>query len=255
MNLRVAILSSGSKANCLFLKCDETRILIDAGLGVRNLIAALETIHERPDRLDAIFITHEHTDHVRGLERLLPKCKPVVYGSAGTLHCIDRMIPSRIRAVAMHRDEVEVGPVAVRALPIPHDAAEPVAYTLIAGTTRVTVATDLGEVPPAVAAALAHSTVAVFESNHDVQMLQAGSYPEDLKRRILSTNGHLSNLQSATALGHCKGNGLAHVVLAHISEENNDPGLALRSALNALADTPTRVHLTKQLTMGPVIDL
>jgi phosphoribosyl 1,2-cyclic phosphodiesterase len=254
-SLRLAILSSGSKANSIFLKCADTRILIDAGLGIRNLIFALETLHERVDRLDAIFITHEHTDHVRGLARLLPKCRATLYASAGTLTCLDTMIPTRIKTVSMGHDEFEVGPLAVRAIPIPHDAAEPLAYTFLSGTTRVTIATDLGEVPRDVATALEHSTIAVFESNHDVEMLRVGSYPEDLKRRILSRHGHLSNEQSAAALAACRGNGLEHVVLAHISAENNDPALALRTALNALDGTPTRVHLTRQMTVGPVIDI
>lgn len=255
MKLRLAILSSGSKANSIFLKCDDTRILIDAGLGIRNLVSALDGLGERVDRLNAIFLTHEHTDHVRGLARLLPKCSATVYASAGTLTCVDSMLSARVKTVTIGRNEIEIGPIAATAMPISHDAAEPLAYTFLIGTTRVTIATDLGEVPHDVSNALQHSTVAVFESNHDVDMLRDGSYPEDLKARILSKHGHLSNEQSAAALCQCRDNGLQHVVLAHISDENNDPALALRTAQNALSGTATRVHLTKQLTVGPVIDI
>lgn len=255
MSLRVCILASGSKANALFLRSGETRVLVDVGLGIRNLIAAFQTIREPLHELDAIFITHEHTDHVRGLMKLLEKFRIPVFASAGTLRCVDRMIPAKCPTTALLRDEVEIGAFAVKPLAIPHDAAEPLAYSFLVGTQRVTVATDLGEVPRAVASALAHSTVAVFESNHDVDLLMSGSYPEFLKERILSRTGHLSNRQTAAALKHTRGNGLEHVVLAHISAENNHPGLALKSAMAAVDGGHTRVHLTQQVTIGPLIEV
>ena len=255
MSLRVCVLASGSKANALFLRSGETRVLVDVGLGIRGLTAAFHTIREPLHELDAIFITHEHTDHVRGLMKLLEKFRIPIYASEGTLRCVDRVIPAKCATTAMLRDEVEVGAFAVKPMAIPHDAAEPLAYSFLVGTQRVTVATDLGEVPRAVAGALAHSTVAVFESNHDVELLLAGSYPDFLKERILSKTGHLSNKQSAAALKLTRGNGLEHVVLAHISEENNHPGLALRTAMDAVADSHTRVHLTQQVTVGPVIEV
>jgi phosphoribosyl 1,2-cyclic phosphodiesterase len=255
MSLRVCVLASGSKANALFLRSGETRVLVDVGLGIRNLTAAFQTIREPLHLLDAIFITHEHTDHIRGLDKLLDKFRIPVFASEGTLRCVERVIPAKCAVTALLHDEVELGAFAVKPLPVPHDAAEPLAYSFLVGTQRVTVATDLGEVPRAVASALAHSTVAVFESNHDVELLKAGSYPPILKARILSNTGHLSNEQSATALRHARGNGLQHVVLAHISAENNHPGIALKTAMEAVDGERTRVHLTRQVTLGPLIEV
>jgi phosphoribosyl 1,2-cyclic phosphodiesterase len=249
------VLASGSKANAILICEDKTKILIDAGLGIRNMMAALAEIQVRITDLSAILITHEHTDHVRGLAKLLERTKMPLYASAETLEAVDYMVPARVRTTAMNDEMVEIGPFAVQGIPVPHDASGPRAYHLQMGTHRITLATDLGEVPPALAAVLAHSNTLIFESNHDEQMLRDGSYPEFLKERIRSKFGHLSNRQSAEALAECKGNGLRTVVLAHLSDENNLPELARESAQAVLKDTGVDLHVTTRSTAGPFLEL
>jgi phosphoribosyl 1,2-cyclic phosphodiesterase len=249
------VLASGSKANAYLLSDGSKRILIDAGLGIRSMTAALGAAAVRFDQIAAVFITHDHTDHVRGLGKLLEKSRAPLYASAGTLAAVDYMVPARIHTVPLNGDGVEIGSFAVQGIPVPHDAAGPMAYFVENGRHRVTVATDLGEVPRSLAAALARSTAAVLESNHDVQMLKNGPYPEILKQRILSGTGHLSNVQTAAALAACRGNGLAHVVLAHISDENNDPLLARAASAAALDSGETTLHLSSRSSSGPFLQL
>ena len=253
MHLRV--LASGSKANVLLLRSGATRILIDAGLGIRKLTAAFEEIGDSPDCLSAIFLTHEHADHARALSRLLRRHPIPVFASPGTLERLRPKLPERAQASAMTEGFVEVEPFRVHSIPISHDAADPVAYVIASGDHRVVVATDLGEVPDALSRALSDSTCAVIESNHDEDLLESGPYPRILKDRIRSSSGHLSNRQTADALAACGRNGLQHVVLAHISAENNDPELALNSARRALEGRDVQIHLTAQGVPGPYLDL
>lgn len=254
MSLQLFILASGSRANAICLKTERQTILIDAGLGVRSLLPALAYVGVRPDELSAVLLTHEHTDHVRGLTSLLARTRAAVYASPGTLDRVEYMLPQRTNTVPLRRDTVEIGDLRVKPISVPHDAAEPLAYHIAADGHRITIATDLGEVPPELQTALAHSTVAVFESNHDEEMLRAGSYPELLKERIASRLGHLSNRQSADALAECRGNGLRTVVLTHLSDENNHPALA-RDAVQPVLEWEVELHITSRSVAGPFLTL
>jgi phosphoribosyl 1,2-cyclic phosphodiesterase len=255
LSLQIFILASGSKANAVLLCEGNTRILIDAGLGIRNMTAALGTAGLRINQLAAVLLTHEHTDHVRGLNSLLSHTYLPVYATVGTLGAVDWMIPMRSKVAAMDHETWEIGPFAVRAIPVPHDAAEPCGFCVQVGKHQLTFATDLGEVPEELSAALAHSNFIMLESNHDKQMLLAGSYPEILKQRILSHLGHLSNAQAAAALKAAQGNGLATVVLAHLSDENNDPALARAASEEALVGSGAALHVTTRGAMGPFLNL
>jgi phosphoribosyl 1,2-cyclic phosphodiesterase len=255
VSLQLFVLASGSKANAMLLCNGSHRLLIDAGLGVRSMTTALGSVSVRFDQISAVLLTHDHTDHVRGLSKLLEKSRAPLYASANTLDAVDWLVPARIRTVPLNGEAVEIGAFAVRGISVPHDAAGPLAYHFETGSQRVTLATDLGEVPPELAAALAHSQSIVLESNHDVEMLRTGAYPEILKRRILSNMGHLSNAQTAAALAECRGNGLRTVVLAHISDENNDPELAHQASSAVLDTAQTSLHLTSRTSSGPFLTL
>jgi phosphoribosyl 1,2-cyclic phosphodiesterase len=255
VSLQVFILASGSKANAVLLCEGDTRVLIDAGLGIRSLTQALGTAGLRINQLSAVLLTHEHTDHVRGLNSLLSHASAPLYASAGTLKAVAWMLPARAKVTAMDKKTHEIGSFAVRAIPVPHDAAEPCGYCVKTRSQQLTFATDLGEVPVELADALAHSTFAMLESNHDAKMLRYGSYPEFLKERIRSSTGHLSNTQAARALKAAAGNGLSTVVLAHLSDENNDPALAHRVASKALSGSGIALHVTTRSAMGPFLNL
>ena len=253
--MQLCILASGSKANSLLLRDGDTRILIDAGLGIRRLLAALAELGEQPAGLDAIFLTHEHADHTRALNRLQPYADIPAYGSAGTLARLEAKAHRKQRFTAMNSEAIDVGCFTVQAIPVSHDAAEPSGFSITANQDRITVATDLGEVSPELSGALIHSACIVLESNHDEELLECGPYPQVLKDRIRSSLGHLSNRQTAEALAACRDNGLRHVVLAHISEDNNDPLLAKSFAEAALEGCEVEVHLTTQRTLGPILEL
>lgn len=254
--VQLSVLASGSKANALLIREGETRILVDAGLGIRGLIFALQQIGEHPQHINAVFITHEHNDHTRGLSSLLKKTSAPVYATAGTLTALSPGFMRTQKAFPMNGAAVDVGPFNVRALPIFHDAAEPVGFQIHCGREVVTYATDTGEVPQALHQAFTESTVAVIESNHDEEMLRTGPYPELLKIRIAGSTGHLSNRQTANVLRECTNKYLKQVVLAHLSEENNHPMLAHECARTALDNNPEiAVHLTAQRAVGPILNL
>jgi phosphoribosyl 1,2-cyclic phosphodiesterase len=255
MSLSLFVLASGSRSNAIIISADKTHILIDAGLGIRTMTAALSECGLEPSKLAALFITHEHSDHIRGLERLLSRTHIPVYASEGTLKFVDYMVPARCRSVAMNGQAVQIGDFTIHGIKVPHDASGPLAYHIEYHDQRIIVATDLGEVPDELSALLKHATCAVLESNHDMDMLLNGSYPELLKDRIRSSNGHLSNDQCAAALAECRGNGLRTVVLAHISDENNDPEIARTVVSKVLRDTGAELHVTSRTAIGPFLSL
>jgi phosphoribosyl 1,2-cyclic phosphodiesterase len=255
MPLQLFILASGSRANAMLISDGSHRIMVDCGLGVRSMGQALSNAGTRPDQLSGVFLTHEHTDHVRGLASLLARTHTPVFASAGTLNAVEYMVPARCPMTAMNHAAVDAGGFTVRALTVPHDAAEPVAYHIEIGSHRITVATDLGEVPPELEQAIKASHCVVLESNHDEQMLLSGSYPDILKQRIRSATGHLSNHQTAETLQHCLHDDLRTVILAHLSDENNDPELARACSARVLAGTGTSLHVTVRSAMGPFLNL
>lgn len=253
MSFSLSILASGSRGNALLINTGETKILVDCGLGVRTLFPLLQSVGVNGKEISAILVTHEHSDHTRGLERVLSHTHASLYATEGTLSGVERVIPARTQVFMVGGESFEIGKVVVRGIPVPHDANEPCGYHFTFNGHRLTVVTDLGEVTPEVAAALANSTVAVLESNHDEVMLQTGSYPALLKQRIRSKLGHLSNRQCADALKACHDTELTTVVLAHLSDENNDPALARQSAEAAMNGRACDLHVTRQGATGPYL--
>ena len=230
----VSVLASGSKGNAIFVEMDGARVLIDAGIGVRRVGRALSSLSASLDSLDAIFITHEHSDHVAGLRTLLRHTDAPVYTRPGTLRAITESggdLPAE-RLFAIH-DAVDIGPLRVSAFGIPHDAADPVGYE-ITGSRKCTVATDLGFVTDEVRSAMEGSDVLVFEANHDLAMLRKGPYPWPLKQRILGNRGHLANDEAGRALARLRTRP-QKIILAHLSETNNRPAIAEETVSQMLA--------------------
>ncbi len=221
--MRVSILASGSKGNAAFIEMDGRRLLVDVGIGVRRLKKGLASLAVVPESLDAVLITHEHSDHIRGLAALLRACPLPVYSRPATLRALARagLPPDCLHVV---HDELTLGGVRVTAFSLSHDAADPVGYT-IRGSRQCTVATDLGFVTGAVQSAIEGADALVLEANHDPALLRQGSYPWPLQQRILGNRGHLANSEAAWALARMKKRP-AKVFLAHLSAENNRPELA-----------------------------
>ena len=247
IGLRVSILASGSSGNCTLLETEHTRLLVDAGLGKRETLARLAASENKLNRLDGILISHEHADHCNGLPQVLGMWRAPVYLTEPT-HCeVRRLLPGTLRK---RMDRVEmisagqrflVGDIEVSAFAIPHDAADPVAFTFRAGGFKVAIVTDLGYLPALVKHHLRDSDCLILESNHDLEMLKVGPYPWHVKQRVLSRTGHLSNHTVSEFLADSEGfDGRArYLVLAHLSEQNNNPHLARISAEEALGRRPS----------------
>ncbi|EAX48391.1 beta-lactamase domain protein [Thermosinus carboxydivorans Nor1] len=234
--MQVHVLASGSTGNALFFDFDTTKILVDAGISARRIQQALCGIGTSLEEVDAILVTHEHRDHVSGLPTLTRRYGLPVYTRPGTwenMFCRE-LIPSA--CCYELGDSLEIGNVKIEAFSISHDAADPVGFNFYYRNRKYSVATDLGFVTDSVKKAIACSDVLVLESNHDVDMLKKGSYPWSLKRRIMSSRGHLSNTDAGWALARLPRKSKTEVFLAHLSQENNRPDLAKTTVSTILAD-------------------
>ena len=231
-------LFSGSSGNAVYLSTDEGAILVDCGMSGRQTIEAMAAADLDPAGLRAIFITHEHSDHVKGAGILSRKLEIPIYATEGTWAGMESCVgcvPDHHRIVinageSFFLDELEVVPFS-----IPHDANDPVGYRIYTPKASVAVATDLGYFADSVFDAVTGAEVVLLESNHDPKMLEQNPhYPMHLKRRILGKKGHLSNQSSAEAAVKLAESGTRHLLLGHLSSENNTPDLAYRTTLAAL---------------------
>lgn len=240
--MRIAVLASGSRGNASAYESRGTRVLVDAGLGPRALARRMqEAGMDGP--LQAIVVTHAHQDHVGHAERLAKRLRIPVYMSEATARAVPLRAEVEVRRFSP-REPFTIGALTLAPLPLPHDAAQ-VALVLSDGVRNAGIATDLGEVPPALAEHLSRCDVLLLESNHDPALLAAGPYPDHLKRRIASARGHLSNGQAAELLARLPAR--AHsVVLMHLSERNNRPDLALTAAREALVRRDVRLEAASQ---------
>ena len=233
--MRCWVLGSGSKGNALVIESDGERLLIDCGFGTRTLARRLAVADIAPQSIGALLLTHEHEDHAKGAAAAATKWGWSVLGSADTLAAV-RDLPAGRRVALRSGATRALGAFDVTGVRVPHDAAGPMGFVVTARRSgqRLGAATDLGEVPPQLLAAFERLDLLLLESNHDEGMLRNGPYPRFLQERILARTGHLSNADCGTALSHLAHRTLRHVILAHLSETNNEPGLARRQAAAAL---------------------
>jgi phosphoribosyl 1,2-cyclic phosphodiesterase len=250
MSLCVTMLASGSRGNCAIVASTCTRILVDAGISCRETFKRMKSLGEERHALSAILITHEHSDHVYGLATLAKKLRIPVFMTGATHEAWARAIRNekgeRPQLEKYERFEsghgFQVGDIAVRPFTIPHDAVDPVGFTFRAEGIKVGLATDLGYLPVSVRDHLRGCDVLVMESNHDLEMLRGGPYPWSVKQRVMSRVGHLSNGALADFFTKDYDNSATFVVLAHLSEQNNNPEIARREAEKALAARGSLFH-------------
>jgi phosphoribosyl 1,2-cyclic phosphodiesterase len=221
--VKICILASSSAGNSAFVATDRTRLLIDAGLSRREITKRLAAIGEDIRCLDAILVTHEHSDHTCGLtavmkagERLIP-----IYLTQGTAPFIDWGEAQPVLEQFQAGCSFSVGDFEVSTFTVSHDAQDPVGFTLTAQGIKVAIATDLGYVTPNVTHSLRNSDVVILEANHDLEMLRVGPYPWSVKQRVMSRRGHLSNEVAADFIQNHLDGRLSTLVLGHISEHNN----------------------------------
>ncbi|WP_378956598.1 MBL fold metallo-hydrolase [Pelosinus sp. sgz500959] len=232
--MQVHVLASGSTGNAIFLDFNHTKILVDAGISTRRIKNSLAELGTSIEELDGVFITHEHRDHVNGLATMTKKYNTAVYASMNTwsaMYCRD-LIPDQCCKVLP--GSLRIGQVQVEPFSISHDAADPVGFRFYNGDHKCSIVTDLGFVTDTVKKAIALSDVLVLESNHDIEMLEKGAYPWHLKRRILSNRGHLSNFDAGWTLARLERKPSMQVFLAHMSQQNNDPDLAMETVSSIL---------------------
>ncbi|MBD3349296.1 MAG: MBL fold metallo-hydrolase [Candidatus Eisenbacteria bacterium] len=257
LDLRVSILASGSSGNAILVSSEETHLLVDAGISARRVAAGARAAGVDPDDLAAVVVTHEHSDHVSGLGPVARRFGLPVYATGGThdgMRGRAGTIPQRVYIEPGR--EFRIGELSVVPFVTSHDCAEPVGFSIADSGGRLTVATDLGLVSGAVRRHLRDSDCVVLEFNHDEQMLRTGAYPWRLKKRIASNVGHLSNVAAAAEIAALRDAPVADLVLAHLSEENNVPELAVAAASEALSRGGRRdveVHVAEQRSaLGPI---
>ena len=248
--MQVHVLASGSTGNAIFLDFKHTKILVDAGISTRRINNSLAELGTSIEALDGVFITHEHRDHVSGLATMTKKYNVPVYASMNTwsaMYCRE-LIPAQ--CCKMLTESLDIGQIKVEPFSISHDAADPVGFRFFHGSRKCSVVTDLGFVTETVKNAIALSDILVLESNHDIEMLEKGPYPWNLKRRIMGNRGHLSNFDAGWTLARLERKPTMQVFLAHMSQKNNDPELAMHTVSTILTqqgcalDSEIQLHRT-----------
>ena len=257
MAVRMTVLASGSRGNSAVLSSSDTSILIDAGLSCKETLKRMHTAGEDPLALKGVVITHEHQDHVNGLAVLARKLRIPIYMTEPTHHAWKRWYRSnapkksngskadaKIEQLELFNtgEAFHIGDIGVTPFTIPHDAADPVGFVFNVEGIRIGFVTDLGYMPTSVRTHLRGCDGLVIESNHDLEMLRVGPYPWAVKQRVMSRTGHLSNEELAKFLATDYDGGAAFIVLAHLSENNNLPEVALACAENALNPRRSLLH-------------
>ncbi len=247
--MRMMSIASGSSGNCIYVGNDNTHLLIDTGISRKRIEEGLNTIGLTLSDMSGILVTHEHSDHISGLGVIMRKYDIPVYGTNGTIEeaaktkYLDKVDLSLLNGVYTDED-YEIGSLKIRPFSISHDAAEPCGYRIsaIGQDKALAIATDMGCYNDYIVENLKNLDAILLEANHDVKMLQVGSYPYYLKQRILGKHGHLCNEMSGRLLDEILSDRLKKIYLGHLSKENNYPDLAyesVRSEIN-LSDSPFR---------------
>ena len=260
--LRFTSLGSGSSGNATLVEAKArdgarpTRLLVDCGLPPRQLALRLAARGLVVEDIDAVFVTHEHSDHVGGVLALQRRYRTPLWASAGTWAAATAQLESAPPCgVARDGEAIVVGTLTLRPFAVPHDAAEPLQLTCSDGGRCIGILTDLGEPTATVAQALQGCDALLLETNHDLEMLARSAYPAWLKRRIGGRRGHLANAQSASLLDACRHDGLRHVVAAHLSRQNNRPELALTALSRSLGSAATQITVADATTGCAWIEL
>lgn len=228
------MLASSSAGNATFIAAGGTRILVDAGLSRRDICLRLEAIGERAEAIDAILLTHEHSDHIAGLASFVKRFRVPVYATRLTAPTLSWNGCEPLLETFQAGAGFALGGIEVQSFSVPHDAADPVGYCFRAGGVKIGLVTDLGYIPGSIPVHVRGADLLILESNHDLEMLKVGPYPWLVKQRVMSRRGHLSN----DVVGEFIASGLdaatSTLVLGHLSEHNNHPELARLVAAQAL---------------------
>ncbi|MDF2909898.1 MAG: fold metallo-hydrolase [Sporolactobacillus laevolacticus] len=232
MVFNFSVLASGSTGNSLYIETEQQRLLIDCGLSGKKMIELLEQIGRRPEDIDGILVTHEHSDHIKGLGIFARRFHTPVYANRRTWQAMSSVIgdiPTEQKFEFAANTTKAFGSLDIESFSVSHDAADPMFYLVRDQDKQLTIATDLGYVSEHIKGLIRDSDAYIMEANHDTEMLMMGRYPWSVKRRILGDTGHISNEESGLALTEVFGNRTKKIYLAHLSKDNNMKELARMS--------------------------
>lgn len=236
--MRVIVLSSGSKGNTTYIETDDTKIIIDMGNSCKYVKDKLKNIGVNAKDIDAIFLTHTHIDHIKGLKVFTKQYKTKVYLTKGMLEDLDYIENYNI----INTNKIQLNNINIDIIKTSHDAKDPVGYIINNNNKSIVYITDTGYINKKYFELLTNRDIYILESNHDIEMLNNGKYPFHLRQRILGDKGHLSNYDSAKYISAFMGNKTKYIVLAHLSEENNTQELALQTLKKRLNKTNQKVN-------------
>lgn len=245
--MKLCSIASGSSGNCIFAGSENTSLLVDVGISGKRIEFGLNEIDRTTSDIDGILITHEHSDHIKGLGVIARKYRIPIYATAGTIDAMEQMstlgkLPEGIFHQIRADEPYRIKDMMVHPFSISHDAAQPVGYRLEHGEQTIGIATDMGEYSDYIISNLQNLDALLLEANHDVNMLQVGKYPYYLKRRILGNRGHLSNESAGRLLCRLLHDNLKKILLGHLSKENNYEALAYETVCSevTMGDNPYR---------------
>lgn len=250
MPVKFCPIASGSSGNSVFVGTEYTNILVDAGLTGKKIEERLSELNICAKNIDALFITHEHSDHIKGAGVLSRRFDIPVYATLGTWEAMSESIGDifpKNKKYVYNGENCIINDVCIKPFEIPHDAAEPVGYSLFAEKYKFTIATDLGHITDTIKENIIDSDILLLEANHDLDMLINGSYPWPLKKRIMGDKGHISNDTAGALISEIMTGRLKHIFLGHLSDENNIPHLAYETVEKIL--TKNKIKLGTYLNM------
>ena len=251
--MRFASLGSGSAGNCMVIEqaslVSTTRLLLDCGFGVSELVKRLQRLDVLPEQISGILVTHEHDDHAKGAFKFAAKYGVPVWLSHGSLKMCERYMPYNTKItlnIIDSHSKFVIEHIEVTPYPVPHDAREPTQFTFSDGKSKLGVLTDAGSSTQHIEQVLSGCDALVLECNHDLNMLEKSAYPYSLKKRVGSRLGHLDNASAAVLLAKLDNSKLKHIIAAHLSAKNNTPELAKQALSRALGCTQDWIGIAQQ---------
>lgn len=244
MSLQFSVLASGSTGNAIYIETEDHSFLVDAGLSGKQMEALFQKIDRDMGKLSGILVTHEHSDHIKGVGIVARKYKLPVYANEKTWQAMDGLIgqvPVEQKFIFNMETVKTFGSLDIESFGVSHDAADPMFYVFHHGEKKVVIITDTGYISDRMKGLISNADAYVFESNHDVQMLRMGRYPWSIKRRILSDVGHVSNEDAAIAMSEVAGDRTKRIYLAHLSQDNNMKDLARMAVAQTLESRGIRI--------------
>ncbi len=242
----LSVLGSGSSGNATIISSRNTTILIDIGFSAKTIINRLEEINYPLKKIDAIIISHEHADHCKGWKSCIKYFDADIYTTESTQNILNINGKGLKKHIYNTGRAFQIGDLTINPFPVPHDSSDPTAFVVQNNNYKIGIATDLGYITNLTKSYLIECNAIIIESNHDIEMLKNGPYPWNLKQRIMSRLGHLSNDNVASFIKECIDERCKYLLLAHLSHHNNKYELALSTALSALRNNETKIMLSRQ---------